>query len=155
MDEARTDLLELTAQVVTAHVGQNQVAANALPELIQSVYRAFATIDGPVEATAVAPTPAVPLNRSVFPDYIVCLEDGRRMKTLKRHLHHLGMTPEQYRAKWGLPRNYPMAAPNYTARRSEIAKALGLGRKPDDAADTSSEPVVTTGPARKARGWKG
>lgn len=154
MDEPREILLQLTAQVVTAHVGQHQVAANALPELIESVYQAFANIDGPVEAP---PTPAVPINRSVYPDFIVCLEDGRQLKTLKRHLRNLGMTPEQYRAKWGLPRNYPMVAPNYTAMRSGIAKATGLGRKPDDTSDTSSEsePIVTTGRVRKACGWKG
>lgn len=122
---------ELTADIVSVYVANNSVPAVSLPELIATVHQAIAGLSQPT-ATAVEPqAPAVNPKRSVHPDYIVSLEDGKRFKSLKRHLMaHYGMTPEQYREKWDLPRDYPMAAPNYAAARSELAKKIGLGRKP-------------------------
>ncbi|RFD18924.1 MucR family transcriptional regulator [Komagataeibacter melaceti] len=121
--------LELTTQIVSAHVSNNSVAADALPDLIRHVYQALATV-GQSAQEAPKLQPAVPVKRSVFPDYIVCLEDGKKLKMLKRHLHSAyGMTPEQYRERWGLPAEYPMVAPNYAERRSSLAREIGLGRK--------------------------
>ena len=144
--ESDMDVLRLTAKIISAHVGNNQVTVAALPELIQSVHRSL-VVAGTVEpASAPAPlTPAVPIRRSIFPDHIICLEDGKKLKMLKRHLQtSYGMTPQQYREKWGLPADYPMVAPNYASHRSSLAKQIGLGRKP-----------VTRGRARRARGVKG
>src|SRR3954471_55637 len=151
-DQVAADILGLTAQIVSAHVSKNRMETDALPSLIQSVYRSLSTA-GEIEAAppAAAQTPAVPVKKSVFPDYIVCLEDGRKLKMLKRHLQtSYGMSPDAYRTKWGLPRDYPMVAPNYAATRSSLAKSIGLGRKPAEA-----EPVVAKLPARRARGAKG
>jgi predicted transcriptional regulator len=123
------DLLDLVASIVSAHVAHNAVTPEALPGVIRSVY---ATLSGlGTEPPAVEqPEPAVPIKRSVFPDYIVCLEDGQKLEMLKRHLRAShAMTPEEYRARWSLPRDYPMVAPKYAARRSAIAKEIGLGRK--------------------------
>jgi predicted transcriptional regulator len=133
------DLLPLVAKIVSSHVSGN--SATSLVEVIKSVY---ATLDGLADGTTVAPTgssgsitrspglePAVPIENSVFPDYIVCLEDGQQLTMLKRHLRTShNMTPEEYRERWGLPGNYPMAGPNYLKRRSEMARESGLGRKP-------------------------
>ena len=151
-DQAATDILGLTGNIVSAHISKNQVHTDALPLLIQSVYRSLSTA-GAVEAPPVpAQTPAVPVKRSVLPDYIVCLEDGKQLKMLKRHLQtSYGLSPDAYRSKWGLPRDYPMVAPNYAATRSSLAKSIGLGRKPAPAA----EPEVAKLPARRARGAKG
>ncbi|MBV8912951.1 MAG: MucR family transcriptional regulator, partial [Acetobacteraceae bacterium] len=122
--------------------------------LIQSVYRSLSTAgDAEVAPTTPAQVPAVPVKRSVFPDYIVCLEDGKKLKMLKGHLQtSCGLSPEAYRAKWGLPREYPMVAPNYAATRSGLAKQIGLGRKPASA--PAPEPEVQKLPARRARGAK-
>jgi len=130
-DQNKT-LLELTAQIVAAHVAKNQVASQGLPGLIEQVYTALKTAGAaPAAAPAEKPLPFVPAKRSIFPDYIICLEDGRKLKTLKRHLRStFGLSPEQYREKWGLPPDYPMVAPNYAQHRSKLAKQLGLGRKP-------------------------
>ena len=148
-DAPGADVLSLTAQIVAAHVSKNQIAPEALPSLIQSVYRSLATV-GEVQAAPVAQEPAVPIRKSVFPDYIVCLEDGKKLKMLKRHLNAShDMTPDQYRAKWGLPRDYPMVAPNYAITRSDLAKNFGLGRK------VTVQPEITVVPARRARGSKG
>ena len=149
-DQMTSNLLTLTAQIVAAHVSNSNMDVSALPSLIQSVYRSLSTA-GNVEAAApTLLTPAVPIKKSVFPDYIICLEDGKRLKMLKRHLHtSYGLTPDAYRAKWGLPRDYPMVAPNYAATRSSLAKQIGLGRKPETAV---AEPDVTKVPARRARG---
>ncbi len=125
-------LLGLAAQIVAAHAANNEVTMEALPALIRSVYAALAGVDGTGGTTAAAekPRPAVPIGKSVFPDYLVCLEDGKKLTMLRRHLKtSYGLTPEQYRARWGLPAHYPMVAPNYAARRSAIAKEQGLGRK--------------------------
>jgi len=126
-DLADADILALTAQIVSAHVGNNAVAAADLPALIQDVFRSLSGIGAPAPEAA-RPEPAVPIKKSIFPDYIVCLEDGKKLKMLKRHLQaSFGMTPEQYRARWGLAADYPMVAPNYAAVRSSLAKQIGLG----------------------------
>ena len=125
-----SDLLRLSAQIVSAHVVKNAVAPEALPALIRGVYAALAGVEQPVAVEPELPQPAVPIKRSVFPDYIVCLEDGAKMKMLKRYLKvRFNLTPEQYRERWSLPRDYPMVAPNYAERRSVLAKEFGLGRK--------------------------
>src|SRR4051812_29443593 len=150
-DQVAADILGLTAQIVSAHLSKNRMETDALPSLIRSVYRSLSTA-GETEAAApaAAQTPAVPIKKSVFPDYIVCLEDGKKLKMLKRHLHtSYGLSPDAYRIKWGLPRDYPMVAPSYAATRSTLAKSIGLGRKPE-----AAEPVVAKLPPRRARGSK-
>lgn len=128
--EAHTADIELTAHIVSAYVEKNPIPAADLPALIASVASSLRSIAGrSAELEPEAPTPAVSIKKSVTPDYLVSLEDGKRYKALKRHLSRLGLTPDEYRAKWGLPRNYPMVAPNYSAARSELAKTMGLGRK--------------------------
>ena len=126
------DLMALTAQIVSAHVSNNAVPAEALTTLIQNVHQALAGIGvEPVEEER--PQPAVPVKKSIFPDYIICLEDGKKLKMLKRHLQTAyDMTPEQYRERWGLAADYPMVAPNYAKHRSTLAKQIGLGTKPRD-----------------------
>src|SRR5689334_9856981 len=129
MSESNVQILGLTAQIVSAHVRHNAVTPDALPALIQEVCRTLVNI-GQTPATIEKPTPAVPVKQSVRPDRIVCLEDGKSFSMLKRHLmtdHKL--TPQQYREKWDLPRDYPMVAPNYAQTRSALAKEIGLGRK--------------------------
>ncbi len=131
-------VLGLTAQIVSAHVANNKVATEELAGLIQQVYHALngseaASASAPARAPAPTdrPKPAVAISKSVFNDYIVCLEDGKKLKMLKRHLQTAyGMTPEQYRARWGLDSNYPMVAPEYAKKRSSLAKAIGLGTRP-------------------------
>jgi predicted transcriptional regulator len=127
-DAANTpDLLALTAEIVSAHVANNAVRAGDLPQLIHDVHQALAEIGG--DRTP-AGSPAVPIKKSVMPDYIVCLEDGKKLKMLKRHLKTAyNLTPEQYRERWQLPPNYPMVAPNYAKTRSRLAKKIGLGTK--------------------------
>ena len=121
-------LLGLTAQIVSAHVANNELAAGALPAAIRVVYDTLSHIDKAPAAPAEKPQPAVPIRKSVFPDYIICLEDGKRLKMLKRHLAtSYNLTPEQYRERWGLDVSYPMVAPNYAERRSTLAKQIGLG----------------------------
>jgi predicted transcriptional regulator len=129
MDDSSEDVLGLTSQIVSAHVSHNTVAPDALPSLIQEVYRTLVNI-GKQPAQAEKPTPAIPVKQSVRQDRIICLEDGKSFSMLKRHLmtdHKL--TPQQYREKWDLPRDYPMVAPNYAQTRSALAKKIGLGRK--------------------------
>ena len=129
MNESSDQILGLTAQIVSAHVRHNSVTPDALPALIQEVYRTLVDI-GRAPVQAEKPTPAVPVKQSVRPDRIVCLEDGKSFSMLKRHLmtdHKL--TPQQYREKWNLPRDYPMVAPAYAQTRSMLAKKIGLGRK--------------------------
>lgn len=124
-------LIELTADVVAAYVSNNPVPAGELPSLIADVHAALGRVGGAAEqAPADKPKPAVNPKKSVHDDYIICLEDGKKFKSLKRHLMtHYGLTPEQYREKWGLPADYPMVAPSYSAARSALAKKMGLGRK--------------------------
>ena len=126
---AEDTLLALTADIVAAHVSNNSVAVNDLPNLIQNVHGALAGISGS-RAPEVKLEPKVPIRSSIKPDYIVCLEDGKKLKMLKRHLMtHYQMTPDQYRQKWGLNSDYPMVAPNYAEQRRKLAKAIGLGTK--------------------------
>ncbi len=128
--EDKSEVIEMTADIVSAYVGNNSVSAAELPGLIQSVHRALAGITGAAEVVEAAPKePAVPIRRSITPDHLVCLEDGRKFKSLKRHLRtKYNMSPEEYRAKWGLPKDYPMVAPNYAKARSDLAKQMGLGQ---------------------------
>jgi predicted transcriptional regulator len=129
MDD-RAETIEMTADIVSAYVGNNSVAAADLPALIQSVHRALAGVVSGAETVEVAPKePAVPVKRSITPEFLICLEDGRKFKSLKRHLRtKYNMSPEEYRAKWGLNKDYPMVAPNYAKARSELAKQMGLGQ---------------------------
>lgn len=121
------ELLELTTEIVAAHVGNNNVPATELPNLIQEIYRTLSAV-GSNSAPVGRPKPAVPVKKSVFPDYIICLEDGKKLKMLKRHLKtSYNMTPEEYRERWGLATDYPMVAPNYARHRSALAKEIGLG----------------------------
>ena len=123
--------IELAADIVSAYVSNNSVPSGDLPALINDVHSALLRVTtGPVEQPQEAPKPAVPIKRSVTPDYIICLDDGKKFKSLKRHLRtQYGITPEQYREKWGLPSDYPMVAPNYAKARSELAKEMGLGQQ--------------------------
>jgi predicted transcriptional regulator len=129
MSEA-ADHIEFTAEIIAAYIGNNSVPAAELPRLINSVFLALAhAAAGKPEDVKIKPRPAVPVKKSITPDYIICLDDGRKFKSLKRHLaamYHL--TPEQYRAKWNLPNDYPMVAPNYARVRSELARTMGLGQ---------------------------
>jgi predicted transcriptional regulator len=123
-------LITLTADIVAAHVSNNSVAVNDLPQLIQNVHGALASLNSQPAAPEAKPEPKVPIRSSVKPDYLVCLEDGKKLKMLKRHLMtHYNMTPDQYRQKWGLAADYPMVAPNYAEQRRTLAKSIGLGTK--------------------------
>jgi predicted transcriptional regulator len=157
----RQELLSLTTEIVSSFAGGNTVAAGDLPALIASVFEALRTVGSPaVEPAAEAPTPAVPIRKSVTPEYIICLEDGKKLKMLKRHLatrYH--MTPEDYRRRWGLAKDYPMVAPAYAAQRSALAKQIGLGRKPEPppAPPPAAEPepvTAATEPRRRVGGRK-
>ena len=129
-EESQDDtLITLTADIVAAHVSNNSVAVNDLPQLIQNVHGALNGLSGRA-APEVRPEPKVPIRSSIKPDYIVCLEDGKKLKMLKRHLMtHYNMTPDEYRQKWGLNADYPMVAPNYAEQRRTLAKKIGLGTK--------------------------
>jgi predicted transcriptional regulator len=129
MDD-KNEVIERTADIVSAYVGNNTISAAELPALIQSVHRALSGASSSAEVVEAAPRdPAVPIRRSITPDFIICLEDGRKFKSLKRHLRtKYNMSPEEYRAKWGLPKDYPMVAPNYAKARSDLAKQMGLGQ---------------------------
>jgi predicted transcriptional regulator len=128
--ESKTDTIDMTADIVSAYVGNNSVPASELPSLIQNIYHALNSISSGEEPKIEAPKePAVSVKKSISSDHIVCLEDGRKFKSLKRHLRtKYNMSPEDYRAKWGLPKDYPMVAPNYAKARSELAKQMGLGQ---------------------------
>jgi predicted transcriptional regulator len=129
-ENADDTLLTLTADIVAAHVSNNSVAVNDLPNLIQNVHGALSAIAGTTSAAEPKPEPKVSIRASIKPDYIVCLEDGKRLKMLKRHpMTHYNMTPDQYRQKWGLSADYPMVAPNYAEQRRALAKSIGLGTK--------------------------
>jgi predicted transcriptional regulator len=124
------DLMRMTSDIVSSFVSNNPVTAENLPEVIRSVYRTVSGLSGTIEARVEdRPRPAVPISKSVTSDYIICLEDGRKLKMLKRYLRaRYDMSPEEYRRRWALPADYPMVAPNYTERRSEFAKKIGLGK---------------------------
>lgn len=122
-------LITLTSDIVAAHVSNNSVAVSDLPLIISSVHGALTGLSGKAAEQA-KPDPAVPIKSSIKPDYVICLEDGKKLKMLKRHLMtHYKMTPDDYRSKWGLPASYPMVAPNYAKKRAELARAIGLGKK--------------------------
>ena len=126
----RDELLELTADIVSAYVSHNTLPATDIPVIIEQVFKTLSTVTGEASSAADRPQPAVPIKRSITPDYLICLEDGKKLKMLKRHLKTAyNMTPEQYRERWGLEANYPMVAPNYAARRSKLAKDIGLGTR--------------------------
>lgn len=135
--EDNSQLLEMTADIVSAYVGNNNVQANEVPGLISSIHAALSQVSsGAVEPEPEPKEPAVPVRKSITPDYLICLEDGRKFKSLKRHLRtRYDMTPQQYREKWGLPADYPMVAPNYASARSELAKKMGLGQQRRKAAE--------------------
>ena len=123
-----TSSLELVSKIVSAYVSNSSLPLEELPDLIKTVHEA---LERPDQAASSPPEPAVPIKKSVKPDYVICLEDGRKLKMLKRHLRtSYGMSPDEYRRKWGLSSDYPMVAPKYAAKRSELAKKIGLGRKP-------------------------
>jgi hypothetical protein len=128
--EEKSSIVDMTTDIVAAYVGNNVVSTADLPALIQSIHRALTGVVAGGEVKEVAPKePAVPLKRSITPDFLICLEDGRKFKSLKRHLRtKYNMSPEDYRAKWGLPKEYPMVAPNYARARSDLAKQMGLGQ---------------------------
>lgn len=144
------DFVELTAEVVSAYVTHNAVQKNDLPDLIAAVHGSLAALGKPKPAPeAEKPSPAVPIKKSISHDYLISLEDGRRYKSLKRHLSGRGLTPERYREKWGLPPDYPMVAPSYAQQRSDLAKSMGLGRQrrreePEAVAETAK-------PGRRAK----
>lgn len=126
---SQSELLELTTEIVAAHASNNTLAPSDLPQLIQNVFKTLANV-GAAPAAPEKPRPAVSPKRSIFPDYIICLEDGKKLKMLKRHLKTAyNMTPDEYRERWGLGTDYPMVAPNYAKHRSNLAKKIGLGTK--------------------------
>jgi len=130
LSEMQETFITLTADIVAAHVSNNSVAVNDLPVLIANVHAALSKLDTPAPEPEVKQEPAVSIRSSIKPDYVVCLEDGKKLKMLKRHLMtHYQMTPDQYRTKWGLPADYPMVAPNYAEQRRTLAKKIGLGTK--------------------------
>ncbi|TDR90100.1 MucR family transcriptional regulator [Enterovirga rhinocerotis] len=155
--EANTDtslegLAELTSEIVSAFVANNKVAASELPEVIASVHGALRGLTEKKAPEPEKPTPIVPIKKSITADYLISLEDGRRYKSLKRHLSGRGLTPAQYREKWGLARDYPMVAPNYAKQRSELAKALGLGQqRRKSAAKPAAEAAPAPAPKRRGR----
>jgi len=158
MDEDEQDvteslpITELTAEIVGAYVGHHTVATTDLPSLITTVGQELAGLGrAPAEPVEEKPKPAVPIRKSVMTDHIICLEDGKKLKMLKRHLKtQYDMTPDEYRQRWGLKSDYPMVAPAYAAQRSELAKKIGLGRKPEPAkAAPRKKPVKKRTPAKK------
>ena len=139
------DLLLLTSDVVSAYVSNNRIESSGLVSLIQQVHKTLSEVGGAAEVVADKLVPAVPIKKSVFPAYLICLEDGKKLNMLKRHLAtSYDMTPEQYRERWGLPHDYPMVAPEYASRRSELAKSIGLGRKPAIVEIAAPTPVEMT-----------
>jgi predicted transcriptional regulator len=155
-DQDRPRLLGFAAQIVSAHVSKNAVAAQELPPLIEKVYEALRNAGAEPSVEPARPEPAAPIKKSVFPDYLICLEDGKKLKMLKRHLRTAyNMSPEEYRKRWGLPTEYPMVAPSYAKHRSALARQIGLGTRRRTAAPTepssepSTKPRSPRGAARK------
>ncbi len=137
-EELNNELLSLTADIVAAHVANNRVATNEVSDLIAQVHAALSGLTEPKTPVEPEPQPAVPVRSSIKHDYIVCLEDGKKLKMLKRYLRtNYNMSPEEYRAKWKLPRDYPMVAPAYAEQRRGLARAIGLGRKKEEGNDTT------------------
>lgn len=146
--DMKETLITLTSDIVAAHVSNNDVAVTDVPALITNVYTALANLGETPVVEEAKPQPAVAVRNSVKPDYIVCLEDGKKLKMLKRHLMtHYNMTPEQYRTRWNLPADYPMVAPAYAETRRDLAKKIGLGRKPGETKAAKAAPAKR---ARKA-----
>jgi predicted transcriptional regulator len=158
MDEnaSAQSYIELAADIVSAYVSNNSLPTSELPALLNAVHTALAaTAKGQIQEPTPALVPAVPIKKSITPDHIVCLDDGKKFKSLKRHLRTTyDLTPEQYRAKWDLPRDYPMVAPNYAKARSELAKTMGLGQQRNAAAKVAATSEKITAPARKKRASK-
>ncbi len=157
-DEATRSALELTTEIVSAYVSKNSVPVNNLPNLIGDVYTALQNVGHPIQQQEEPkPVPAISVRRSITPDYLISLEDGKHYKSLKRHLTGLGLTPEAYREKWSLPRDYPMVAPSYAAKRSELAKSMGLGQRrsragqPNVAANDSVKNAFGKAPTKRGR----
>ena len=149
MAEAEANLIQLTTEVAANYVANNSVKPEELPGLIRSIHDALKNVDAPVEQPAARPAPAVPIKKSVTPDHLISLFDGRKFKSLRRYLFTKhGMTPDQYREHWGLPRDYPMVAPNYAAQRSELAKNIGLGQ-------SSRKAATNPAPAKRGRKAEG
>lgn len=148
-NDIQNSLIELTADVVSSYISNNPVPAAELPGLISSIHASLTDLRSPQPAPEEKQAPAVSIKKSITDDYLICLEDGKRFKSLKRHLGvHYNLTPEQYRAKWNLPSDYPMVAPGYAAARSALAKKMGLGRK---AGDVLKPRATATKPAAKGR----
>jgi predicted transcriptional regulator len=143
-------LIELTADITSAYVGNNAVSATELPALIRSIHSALSGVGQPVEVPPEVKTPAVSIKKSITDDFLVCLEDGRKFKSLKRHLRtKYNLSPEEYRAKWGLPKDYPMVAPSYAASRSALAKSMGLGQGGRKAAKPAAKTPAKPRAAKK------
>ena len=153
-DSKPQELLALTTEIVASFVGNNAVATSDLPTLIASVFQSLSAVgQAEPEKAAEAPTPAVPIKRSVQQDFIICLEDGKKLKMLKRHLAtRYNMTPEDYRRRWGLAKDYPMVAPAYAAQRSALALQIGLGRKPAAKAPAAEPPPTAQASLRRVGG---
>jgi predicted transcriptional regulator len=152
-EHGKASSLVLTADIASAYVSNNAVAASELPGLIAGIFGALTSVDGPAEEPAEPQKPAVPIKKSITPDYLICLEDGRQFKSLKRHLRSkFGLSPDAYRAKWGLPKDYPMVAPAYSAARSSLAKQMGLGQGVGRAVEARNSARPKTAP--KARRGK-
>ena len=150
-NETTPNYIELAADIVSAFVSNNSVPVSDLPSLIGNVHAALRNSGQPApQGEEAKPTPAVPIRKSITPDHLISLEDGKHYKSLKRHLGKLGLTPEAYREKWGLPHDYPMVAANYAAKRSELAKSIGLGQRRSKTAQAKSaaNDVVQTAPAK-------
>ena len=148
--ETKANYVELTAEVVSAYLLHNSVQKDDIPALIASVHSSLSALGQPAPVPAAErPTPPVSIRKSIGQDYLISLEDGQRYKSLKRHLSGRGLTPEQYREKWGLPRDYPMVAPNYAASRSELAKKMGLGQARRKTAEPAPQPKRRAGRPRK------
>lgn len=147
-DTSAQELAELTSDIVSAFVANNKVAATELPEVIASVHKALRDLSEQKAPEPEKLTPIVPIKKTITADYLISLEDGRRYKSLKRHLSGRGLTPAEYREKWGLARDYPMVAPNYAKQRSELAKALGLGQQRRKKVE---KPVEAPAPRRRGR----
>ena len=142
--DMKETLITLTSDIVAAHVSNNDVAVTDVPALITNVYTALANLGETPVVEEAKPQPAVSVRNSVKPEYIVCHEDGKKLKMLKRYLRtNYNMSPEEYRARWGLPADYPMVAPNYAEKRRDLAKKIGLGRKPGEAAPKTRRPRKT------------
>ena len=157
-EPAPSNRIDLAAEIVSAFVSNNNVSAEDLPSLISQVHAALENLGKPAQKEPEKPAPPVPIKKSITPDFLISLEDGKRYRSLKRHLAGRGLTPEQYREKWGLPRDYPMVAPNYSAQRSELARKLGLGQSRRGATKSAAKAANTgpkiTGEAPKRRSRK-